>query len=348
MKFSKDLLMNELHVFHLDNLPEDQKKVWQETAGAFDAAVDFLNTGESDQLPNELGSVEYLIVNKTQLTRDMLDAAPNLKFVQIEGRLSHTLPIQALKQRGIAVAAAALPSTIAVAEHAVALTLACAKKIIPAHRMTMDGDYRTLGIAPKVTTERSHGFQWMKIDGLVELDGLTLGIFGYGEIGNEIAIRMKAFNMKVLYHKRSRFSPGYEQDLGITYADKRQLFAESDVVILNCPLTAVTEKSVGARELSLMKSSAILVNVSRGGVIDEPALVKALEEKRIACAGLDVFVEEPVPHDHPYLFLKNIVLTPHIAGGKGNGRVRNIQRVLENIILFHQSGRAQNQIIGNN
>ena len=223
---------------------------------------------------------------------------------------------------------AGLPSTIAVAEHAVALILACAKKIVPAHELTVRGAYRDLGIEPAVTTERSHGFQWMKIQGLVELNGLKLGIFGFGEIGNEIAIRLRSFNMQVLYHKRTRFDADYEKQLGISYASKEDLFKSADVVVLNCPLTPQTEKAVGERELSLMKNTALLVNVSRGGVVDEPALVEALKNKKIAGAGLDVFLEEPVPYDHEYLSLDNVVLTPHIAGGLGAGRIRNINTVL--------------------
>jgi lactate dehydrogenase-like 2-hydroxyacid dehydrogenase len=318
-------------VFYLDRLPEDQQKLWKDYAESMNIHLDCANTDDPQELKKQLGEIEYLIVKKAVLSKEHLDAAPSLKLVQLEGRIADKLPLAELKRRGIAFSEAGLPSTISVAEHAVALILACAKKLIPAHEMTAKGAYRDLGIEPKVTTERSHGFQWMKIEGLEELNGLTLGIFGFGEIGNEVAIRLKSFNMEVLYHKRNRFDAEYEKQLGVTYARKEDLFRRADVVVLNCPLTPHTEKAVGAQELSLMKKTAYLVNVSRGGVVDEPALVNALKENRIAGAGLDVFVEEPVPYDHPYLTLDNVVLTPHIAGGKGNGRVRNIQTVLGKI-----------------
>jgi lactate dehydrogenase-like 2-hydroxyacid dehydrogenase len=320
--------MQKNQIFHLDKLPEDQKQMWHEAAEPMGFRFDCSNTDDPDELKKRIRKAEYLVVKKAVLTKELLDAAPGLELVQLEGRLADKIPLEELKRRQIAFAVVGLPSTIAVAEHAVALILACSKKIVPAHELTARGAYRDLGIQPKVTTERSHGFQWMKIEGLVELNGLTLGIFGFGEIGNEISIRLRAFNMEILYHKRHRFEPNYEKQLGITYASKEQLFESADVVVLNCPLTEQTEKAVGAHELSLMKNTALLVNVSRGGVVDEPALVDALKNKRIAGAGLDVFVEEPVPYDHPYLSLDNVVLTPHIAGGLGAGRIRNINTVL--------------------
>jgi lactate dehydrogenase-like 2-hydroxyacid dehydrogenase len=320
--------MNKTKVFHLAKISEDQKKMWQEIAEPMGLEFDCSETDDKDELETRLKAAECLIIKKAVLTNELLNAARDLKLVQLEGRIADRIPVEELKRRGIAFSVTGLPSTIAVAEHAVALILACAKKLIPSHELTVKGAYRDLGIQPKVTTERSHGFQWMKIEGLIELDGLKLGIFGFGEIGNEVAIRLKSFNMEILYHKRSRFDAEYEKQLAINYASKEDLFKTADVVVLNCPLTPQTEKAVGERELSLMKSTALLVNVSRGGVIDEPALVKALQEKKIAGAGLDVFVEEPVPYDHPFLSLDNVVLTPHIAGGKGNGRIRNIQTVL--------------------
>jgi lactate dehydrogenase-like 2-hydroxyacid dehydrogenase len=320
--------MRKSQVFHLDRLGEDQEKMWQEIAESMGFQFNCTTTDDPDELKKQLKAAEYLVVKKAVLTKELLDAAPNLKQVQLEGRIADKIPVDELKQRGIPFAEVGLPSTISVAEHAVALILACAKKILPAHAMTVEGAYRDLGIQPKVTTERSHGFQWMKIEGLEELNGLTLGIFGFGEIGNEVAIRLKSFNMKVLYHKRNRFAADYEKQLGVTYASKDDLFRKADVIVLNCPLTPQTQNAVGDHELSLMKKTAYLVNVSRGGVVDEPALVKALEAKKIAGAGLDVFVEEPVPYDHPYLTLDNVVLTPHIAGGKGRGRIRNIETVL--------------------
>jgi lactate dehydrogenase-like 2-hydroxyacid dehydrogenase len=323
--------MSKYQVFYLDKLPEDQQKMWKEHAESMDIQLDCSNTDDQDELKKHLSAAEYLIVKKAVLTKELLDAAPNLKLVQLEGRIANKIPVEELNQRGVSFSVVGLPSTISVAEHAVALILACVKKLIPAHELTVRGAYRDLGIQPKVTTERSHGFQWMKIEGLEELNGLTVGIFGFGEIGNEVAIRLKSFNMEVLYHKRNRFDADYEKQLGIKYAPKEDLFGNADVIVLNCPLTAETEKAVGDHELSLMKTTAFLVNVSRGGVVDEPALVKALKTKKIAGAGLDVFVEEPVPYDHPYLSLDNVVLTPHIAGGKGSGRIRNIQTVLGKI-----------------
>ena len=124
------------------------------------------------------------------------------------------------------------------------------------------------------------------------------------------------------------FDAEYEKQLGVKFACKGELFQTADIIVLNCPLIPQTQNAVSDHELSLMKNTAFLVNVSRGGVVDEPALAKALKGKKIAGAGLDVFVEEPVPYDHAYLGVDNVVLTPHIVGCKGRGRIRNIETVL--------------------
>ena len=284
--------MRKKRIFHLDRLPEEQKQMWQEAAEPMGFHFDCSNTDDPEELKRQIGTAEYLVVKKAVLRKELLDAAPGLQLVQLEGRLADNIPLEELERRRIAFAVAGLPSTIAVAEHAVALILACAKKIVPAHELTVRGAYRELGIEPKVTTERSHGFQWMKIEGLVELNGLKLGVFGFGEIGNEIAIRLRAFNMEILYHKRRRFDRNYEKQLGITYASKEQLFESTDVVVLNCPLTERTEKAVGERELSRMKSTALLVNVSRGGLVDTRAVIEGLKSGRLGGVALDVYEEE--------------------------------------------------------
>jgi phosphoglycerate dehydrogenase-like enzyme len=131
-----------------------------------------------------------------------------------------------------------------------------------------------------------------------------------------------------------------EQRLGVTWRELDGLLAEADVVLLTLPHTAETERLIGARELSLMRPAAYLVNTARGGLVDEAALVDALREKRIAGAALDVFVEEPVPYDHPLLSLDNVILAPHIGGGTGGARVNQMSDVLNNIVRFFRDGEA--------
>jgi phosphoglycerate dehydrogenase-like enzyme len=141
----------------------------------------------------------------------------------------------------------------------------------------------------------------------------------------------------VLYNKRSRLDPEVEQAEGVEFAAKDDLLRAADFVLLSTPLTPETENMIGARELALMQPTAYLVNICRGGVIDEAALVDALRDGRIAGAGLDVFVYEPIPFDHPLLQLPNVILTPHIGGGTGGARDKQMEDVLANVARFAQS-----------
>ncbi|CAA9314963.1 MAG: D-3-phosphoglycerate dehydrogenase, partial [uncultured Chloroflexia bacterium] len=144
----------------------------------------------------------------------------------------------------------------------------------------------------------------------------------------------RAHGMRVVYNKRTPLAAEIEQAEGVTYAAKDDLLREADFVLLSTPLTAETENMIGARELALMQPSAMLVNICRGGVIDESALVQALRDNRIAGAGLDVFVYEPIPYDHPLLALPNVILTPHIGGGTGGARDKQMEDVLANVSRF--------------
>lgn len=185
----------------------------------------------------------------------------------------------------------------------------------------------------------------MKLPGLMEVYQQTLGIVGFGEIGTETARRARALGMEVLYNKRQRLPVDIETAEGVTYAERDDLLRQSDFVLLATPLTPQTEKLIGARELDLMKPSAFLVNISRGGVIDEEALVDALRRHRIAGAGLDVFVYEPIPYDHPLLQCENVILTPHIGGGSGGGREKQMTDVLGNVAAFARGERLAHRIV---
>jgi len=123
------------------------------------------------------------------------------------------------------------------------------------------------------------------------------------------------------------------------------MLRDADFVLLSLPHTPESERLIGERELGLMKPSAFLVNIARGGLVDEKALVAALRERRIAGAGLDVFVEEPVPYDHPLLQLDNVILTPHIGGGSGGARVKQMSDVLDNVVRFARGEPARHVLV---
>ena len=331
-------------VVHLDTLTSDQLAWLRDLARPFPLEISAPCTSDVAELDQLLPQADGLIMQHRPATEAIMAASPRLRLIQKMGGRRDGIDLAAARARSIAVALMPMAGSIAVAEHAMALMLACAKKIVLAHDLTVTGAYRSLGIEPKLTTERSHGFQWMKIPDLEELYELTLGIFGFGDIGNEIAIRARAFGMHVIYHKRQPLDADLEAELGVAYAGKEDLLRRSDFVVMTSPLTPETEKTIGASELALMKPTAYLINVSRGGVIDEAALVEALRNHRITGAGLDVFVQEPIPFDHPYLELENVTLTPHIAGGKGGARSRQMLAVLDNIKRFADGQPPKYQI----
>jgi len=300
-------------------------------------------TPDEAELKGLLTEAEGLIFHHRPVTADLIAAGARLRVIQKYGGLRNNIDMAATRTRSIAVALMPLSSSIAVAEHVLALMLACAKKLILAHRLTVTGAYRDLGIEPKVTSQESHGFQWMNIS-VADLHKKALGIYGFGDIGNEVAKRAKAFGMGILYNKRHRLDVDLETELGMSYASKDNLLCQSDFIVLTCPLTPETAKAIDARELALMKTTAYLINVSRGGLVDEPDLVEALRAHRIAGAGLDVFIEEPIPYDHPLLTLENVTLTPHSAGGKPGARDRQMLAVLANLKRFADGQPLEHQI----
>jgi phosphoglycerate dehydrogenase-like enzyme len=270
----------------------------------------------------------------------VLSLAPSVRFVQKYGAREDRLDLDAAAKAGAAVAVMPLRGCIAVAELAMTLVLALSKQLVSAHAATVDGAYRGLGIEPARTSERVIAFQWMKLPNLFEVYGKTLGVVGYGEIGTEVSGRARAFGMNVLYTKRERLPVAIEERLQVSWRTLDDLLAESDVVALTVPHTPETERLIGDRELRLMQPHAYLVNAARGGLVDEDALVAALRDHRIAGAGLDVFVDEPVPYDHPLLSLDNVILTPHIGGGTGGARVNQMSDVLDNVVRFFRDGTA--------
>jgi glyoxylate reductase len=159
----------------------------------------------------------------------------------------------------------------------------------------------------------------------------TLGVVGFGRIGAEVARRGKGFGMHILYSSRDR-KPALEAELGAERVDLHRLLSESDYISVSLALNNATRGMIGEREFSLMRKTAILVNTSRGAIIDESALAATLKERRIAGAGLDVFEKEPLPRDSPLLRLDNVVLLPHVASATVETRDRMAILVAQNII----------------
>ena len=235
-----------------------------------------------------------LVRSATQITRESLARANGLKVIGRAGVGVDTIDVDAATERGIAVLTAPAGNTISAAELTFALTLALARRVSAADRSMKAG-------------------QWdRKSFSGTELYGKTLGLVGAGRIGGEVAKRARAFGMQVV-----AFDPFLIAEraltLGIERAELDEVLRRADVVSLHVPLTDATAGLLGDRELGLMKPTAVIVNAARGGVVREDALVRALTDKRIAGAALDVFEQEPLPADHPLRLLENVVLTPHLG-----------------------------------
>jgi phosphoglycerate dehydrogenase-like enzyme len=181
----------------------------------------------------------------------------------------------------------------------------------------------------------------MKQQNIHEVRRKTLGLVGMGEIGCEIARRAKALEMNVLYFKRNRLRPELEQRYGVLYSDLHPMLEESDYVCLAVPHTPSTEHLIGEKELLLIGQRGFLVNISRGAVVDEEALVEALQKGTIAGAGLDVFTYEPLPADSPLCQLDNVILTPHIGGGTGSNPTLELGEALAEVESILAGNPAQ-------
>lgn len=164
-----------------------------------------------------------------------------------------------------------------------------------------------------------------------EVHGSTLGIVGMGRIGEQVAKRARAFDMTVLYHNRQR-KPASEEQLGARYATLAELLAASDYIVLTVPLTAQTRGLIGRAELAMMKPTACLINVARGGVVDTMALTESLQSRTIYAAALDVTEPEPLPRDHPLLRLENVIIAPHLGSATEQTRRRMAELSVENLL----------------
>ena len=251
------------------------------------------------------------------MDEEVLRAAKRCIFIQQPSTGFERIDVDAATREGISVANVAGANTVAVAEHTIMLILACLKKMVLAHEKTKRGEWAQ---------------DEMPLYGVFELWGKTLGIIGMGRIGKEVAKRAKPFGPRLIYYDVNRLSPEDEKVLGLTYRSLDEVIAQSDVITIHTPLAPQTENLINAERIAKMKPNVIIINVSRGAIVDEAALAKALKEKRMQGAGLDVYAEEPINAKNPLLDAPNIILTPHIAGATNESRARIGDMIIDNVV----------------
>jgi phosphoglycerate dehydrogenase-like enzyme len=264
-----------------------------------DTGIDCFEVRDSATLERRIGEADVLVISG--LWRDdLLPSAKRLRFIQSIGAGTDQFSREALARHGVRLASARGVNARAVAEHVMALVLALARRLPEARDNQAKRHWR--GMIGDLARRED------------ELGGKTLIIVGLGQIGSRLAQLAKAFDMRVIGIRRDPRAGGGHADEVHAVSELNALLPQADVVALTCPLTPETEKLIDAGALGRMKPSAYLINAARGRVVDEPALIDALERRRIMGAAIDVTVEEPLRADSPLWAMDHVLITPHTAG----------------------------------
>ncbi len=260
----------------------------------------------------------------------LLDALPHLKIVQRMGVGINTVDLAACSRKGIPVCNLGDVNKDALGEHGMALLLALTRRIVENHELLRAADW---------TGARA------VLDGTFELKGRTLGVLGFGKAGYELARRAKAFGMRIVYHNRSDVDARLVESVEAQPRTQAALLRESDVVAIAVSLNPSTQNMLDAKALALMKPTAYLINLARGGIVDERALAEALNAGRLAGAGLDVFSVEPIAPDNPLLKAKHVVLTAHSAGTTKECTDREVAWSIENVRRYLERNETPKWIV---
>ncbi len=275
---------------------------------------------DTDPAP-ALGRCDYLIIADQPLTRTQIDAAPRLRMVQHQGVGYERIDLEACRRRGIPVALCPDGTTTGVAEHTVLLMLALYKQLPTAVGAVNNGGWP----------------QWRLRDSSFELAGKTVGLLGFGRIGQAVARRLVAFDAQVLFWDPAVLETPPHVAPEVLRADSLELLLEaSDIISLHMPLTPKTRGLADAGFFRAMRPGGVLINTARGGLVDDAALIAALETGHLAGAALDVLSSEPPPADHPLLGRSNVIVTPHIAAGTLDALRTKARAAAANLVRFER------------
>jgi len=285
-----------------------------------------------DELIRAMDNNDVLVPTVTDsIDAELIAAAPpRLKLIASYGAGVNHIDLAAAKAKGIMVTNTPGVFTDDTADLTMALILNVPRRLGEGHRALRNGEWA--GWSP--TGMLGH-----------RIGGKTLGIIGLGRIGEAVAIRARAFGLNIIYNKRSRLPASIEDELGITFEpDLDRLVSRSDIISLHCPLTSETDKIINTHRIAMMKPDAYIINSSRGELIDEDALIDALQQGRIAGAGLDVYTHEPAV-DSRFFGIPNVVLLPHLGSATFEGREASGGRVITNIRVWADGHRPPDQVL---
>jgi glycerate dehydrogenase len=272
-----------------------------------------------EKVIDRCAGAEIVLTNKTALNREIIRKIPQLRYIGVMATGYNVVNAEAAHKRNVVVTNVPDYATPAVAQAVFAMLLEVTHRV----------DHHAFSVRKGRWCRNPDFCYWLH--SLIELQGLSMGIVGFGRIGQAVARIAAAFGMRVLVHTRTRPEP---PPPGVEFTDLDALFKTADVISLHCPLTPETENLVNVVRLSLVKPSAILINTSRGGLVDEEALAQALNGQRLAAACLDVLGEEPPDVKNPLLNAKNCIITPHLAWATKAARERLMAAIIGNIRAF--------------
>lgn len=268
-----------------------------------------------EHMKHIIAEADYAISGQVGVSGDVLRAAKKLKLLHKWGVGYDNIDIETAKELGIKVARTTGSNAVAVSEFAVGLMISTMRHIAYGNAELKKGNWRT-GQLPSDT---------------YTLSGKTVGIVGLGAIGKNVAKLLKGFGCTILYSKRTPLDAAEEASLGVKHASMEDILTQADVVSLHCPLTPETRDLIDLVALKKMKKTAVLINVARGGVVNEADLVTALRAKEIAGAAMDVYEIEPLPADSQLLTLDNLVTTPHLAAMASDNFAPVVKRMFANM-----------------
>lgn len=282
-------------------------------------------------LQDTLPDAKIIVSNKVLVDAQMISRAKQLKLICVAATGINNVDLAAAQESAVTVCNVRAYATASVAQHVFSLILALSRKLFSYSNRVIEGDW-----------SRSEFFCYFDKP-IGELEGKTIGIIGYGELGRKVASLAKCFGMNVLI--AHSHNAGDEVNRQSGRVDLNTLLSLADVVTLHCPLTASNNQMINQQTLSLMKRDAILINTARGGLVDENALLHALETNLIGAAGLDVLQQEPPSEDNPLINYRsdNLIITPHIAWASRESRQRLIDEIAKNIQAY-QHGEPRNVV----
>lgn len=298
------------------------------TYKSVDMEVNYWVDLNDEKREQALREANYLITASYPITRELLEKAPNVKLIQKTGSGVDNIDLKAAAEFGIHVASTPGANSNSVVELTIGMIISLYRKLHFLDRLTKNGEWK----------------MWEYRTTMFEMNGKTHGVIGIGNIGRKVAQLSKAFGTNVIYYDVNRLSTEEEKELGITYVTFDNLLSQSDIISLHIPLIPETRNLISDKELNLMKSTAILVNVARGNIIDEQALAEALKCNRLLGAALDTWASEPINSDNPLLQLDNVLATPHIAGGTRDVLETVLRLSFENIRKVEAGAIADNLV----